>query len=287
MKRPLKYHIAAFLILTVLLSNQICKAQITPLNNYLTESTKLFERGENPDSSEEILNRLSKHFHKLERVEQRKRSKEQFLHSLFFQTSNRFFKNYDPSASFQDMIIEGEFGCVPGTALLTMLLEYFDFNYSIVELTNHVYLEVSSNGKNYVLESTDLMNGFIKVDNSLKKEIEPSINTARINNSLSSVGADGNERSSNFVNEGLSLKQLAGLQYYNQSIYSYYDENLVGSLKMVTWAREMYESDRTEKMMQFVISTILRSKKISSEAKKKYLNQYIRQVQNKRLSQTL
>lgn len=70
----------------------------------------------------------------------------------------------------QDTFESGVFDCVSGSLILAGLLDYFGFDFKIVETTHHVFLEVEISDEVVLFEVTDPLDGFI-IDNESKKII--------------------------------------------------------------------------------------------------------------------
>ena len=259
------------------------------INKFLTQRISPFLIEDSLDAKDEVMLALVDHIQMLDELKERRQRlrDDQFLKVIFFRTHRKFLERYDPSSTFSEMVLSGKYGCLPGTVLYALLLEYFDFKVRTIELTNHIFLKVKVDDQIYTFESTDPSKGFIRDDVSITQLSEQFEANSRRIISISSDNISGEEGQSTFVNQGLTFQQMAGLQFYNQSVYAYYKNNPIRSLQLVNKAVELYESDRTTYMMEFVISTILRNKKISGVEKENYLKQYIRQVKKKRLSQTL
>ena len=283
-----KIYISLIFTLCFFGNEAISQSRYSEVNDFLTYKISSFFIEQDHASQTEVIESLAGHIDKLEQVRSRKPEKHQLLHAIFFKTHRKFMKKYDPSSTFSKMILTGKYGCLSGTALYAIILEHFGFDFSVIEFTDHVNLEVSVGTRTYIFESTDPGKGFINTKDSGELNRKPNSSFARTLSSLTSVQANARgSESRRFLNSDLSLKELAGLQYYNLSIYAYNSEDYVEALEMSEKSIELYNSDRTRFMMQFAISKILRSKKISGLEKQKYLKQYVSQIQKKKLSQTI
>ena len=242
---------------------------------------------DNPVLLSNVQDQIERHLLKLEKVRKRQSNDFNFLQNVFFKTHHRFLKRYSPSATFQELFDTGTYGCLSGSALYAIILDHFGFRYTIRELPNHVYLRIHLGDQLVVFESTDPINGFIKNKKQIDELTKRYEDRSRDLHTLFSVEAKtGNVIKDGYINEDISLSQLAGLQYYNMSIYRYKAKDHLSALDCISTAISFYRSQRTEVLMRLVISAILRNELISKEQKEKYLSHYISEVQLNKLSKT-
>ncbi|OYX16477.1 MAG: hypothetical protein B7Z16_11390 [Algoriphagus sp. 32-45-6] len=64
----------------------------------------------------------------------------QLLRQIFQKSHQRLFKKYEQHSSFNEMLTNGNFDCVSGSASLGMLLERYGFEYEIIETDYHVFI---------------------------------------------------------------------------------------------------------------------------------------------------
>jgi len=224
---------------------------------------------------------------KLERVRSHKTSDALFLRTIFYRVHKNSLVDYDKMATMDETLKTGQFGCLTGTALYALILEHFGFNYDIIELTNHVYIQVVVNDRLMVMESTLPDEGLMKLNQELTAKTELDALDPRNIGTLITVG-DGSAEEWNLVNgyNKITLTELSGLQYFNESVRLYTDKEYVKAMEMINEAYARYPSNRNEKLMQLVINKILKYDLIKEEVKNKYLTQYVKLVKRNKLSQT-
>ena len=66
----------------------------------------------------------------------------EFLRTIFYKTHNKLLLNYDKLASLDQTIEKGTYGCLTGTMLYALILDHFKIAYEIIELPNHVFLQI-------------------------------------------------------------------------------------------------------------------------------------------------
>ena len=234
-----------------------------------------------------FIEKFERLIHKLERLKSRKKSDYAFLKAVFYKTHTSLLHEYDRLATMDQTLASGKFGCLTGTALYAILLDYFGYEYRIIELPNHVFLHLSVNDDSFVFESTLPFGGFMKTTAEMEKLLEqPWVNYRRISE-LSTVGdwfqdfkiVPGNYKT-------IDLNQLAGLQYFNEAAKFYLNKDYKTAMDLALEAYALYPSERNEKIMQLIINKILRYDLIKQELKSEYLDKYVTSVKGKKLSQT-
>lgn len=224
---------------------------------------------------------------KLERIRIRKTNDVLFLRSIFYRVHKNSLIGYSRIATMDETLKSGAFGCLTGTALYALILEHFGYKYDIIELTNHVYIQVKVDDRLMVIESTLPEEGLMKLSRELTANMEHDALDPRNKGTLTTVGV-GNVWDWNLVNgyNKITLEELSGLQYFNESVRLYTEKNYIEAMEMINEAYSRYPSNRNEKLMQLVINKILKYDLIKKEVKNKYLTQYVTLVKRQKLSQT-
>lgn len=224
---------------------------------------------------------------KLEGVRSRKKSDHSFLRSIFYKVHQKSLIKYERHATMDQTLLTGNFGCLSGTALYALILDHFNYQYEIIELPNHVFIQLQVDGQNMLIESTNPEAGLIKLNKELVTEMEQKGFDPRNIGTLTAVG-DGSVDEWDVL-EGhnkITLHELAGLQYFNESVRLYIQKEYTQSMDMIDEAYVRYPSKRNEKLMQLVINKILKYDLIKEELKNKYLAQYIKRIKLQKLSKT-
>ena len=196
-------------------------------------------------------------------------------------------KDYDRLANMGKTLETGSFGCVTGTALYALLLEHFGYDYEIIELPNHVFIHLELDNHSYIFESTSAFDGFWRSTEDLEKILKQRwINNRRIT-SLETIGGWFDEFKvlpGNYAK--INITQLAGLQYFNESVIKYLEKDYPYALELAMKGYELYESERHEKLMQLIIHKILKNKELKAQTKEGFVDKYVQFVRTKKLSQT-
>lgn len=166
---------------------------------------------------------LFAHAQKLAHKKQKVRHERAFLAKLYRITHRNFLKKYATNSPFAKTMQTGTYDCVSSVALFALMLEYTGYAYQIHETHNHVYIKVQTAQGEVVLETTSRTLGFVKYP-AQEVNLKPDF---RI----------------------ISLKELAGLQFYNQALDAMQQENYSKGTKLLRKAKMLYaESPRINRL---------------------------------------
>lgn len=168
------------------------------------------------------------------------------LRQIFQKSHQKLFKKYELHSTFNTMLSEGTFDCVSGSAALGMLLERYGYEFDIVETDYHVFIVVDLEGKKIVLESTLPVGGMITSPSEVEKYLTAykptqSAQLKAVNQRLAGQDID---YSDNAIFRKVSLKELAGLQYYNDAIVHFNAQAFGQAVEQLSKAYLLYPSDR-------------------------------------------
>ena len=219
------------------------------------EEFKFFHQGletDNPillllaiDAAEHTIDgeRWASLINKLERQAESRKKAHLFLHDMVQETFRTYFQEETEVSTFQALLSDGLYNCVAGTALFAKLLDHFDFPYQILESQSHVFIQLELDGKPYIIESTTPERGLIAGEKKVKKfltlftseEEQASIEDVLIG-ALPSAAGDGLQ--------AIGLRELAGLQYYNDALVRIKKFDVKGAQIQVKKAAFLHPSDR-------------------------------------------
>lgn len=207
-----------------------------------------------------------------------------FLHKLFQKTHRKSLNRYNLYSDFGDTMVSGKYGCLSGTITYALLLSHFNFDYEVIELSNHVYLQVHLNNSIILFESTLAARGFVDRPEDIKSALERY--SQRVTNDAMMAIAVSNDLPNSEIKNSIGLSELAGLQLYNRAIQSFKNSDLIASLNFTLEAHAMYPSIRIKYLMQLVINEILYNKGLNEKVKQTALNNYVAHIRENRISQT-
>ncbi len=169
---------------------------------------------------------------------------------IFAAVQEELLTKYQLRNQFAEVFENGNFNCVSATALYALVLERFEIPYEIIETPGHVYLVATPDGERLVMESTDPLGGYLQlnerfVQNQLHSLVAMKIITAEEMNSpdLDKILDEL------YPSESINLKQLVALQYYNQAIYDFEDQDFSSSRENALRAKHLYAHSRFDAMI--------------------------------------
>ncbi|KYG83533.1 hypothetical protein [Roseivirga echinicomitans] len=264
-------------------------AQSPTQNNSLQETfskADIFLADVEEEQRIEAHQNLAQLIDNLESMRKKENDDDAFLRKIFLKTNRKNLRRYSLYSDFSETLLNGNYGCLSGTILYSLLLSHFGFDFTAMELSDHVYLLVEKDNSKFIFESTLGSRGFI----ANKKEIEKALNGYSdrlvVNQSMTAVASLKSREQTSFINNRIGLKELAGLQYYNKAFESFKNSELIIALEYTEEAHDLYPSVRIKQLMQLIVNQILYSEGLTQEVKQDALNNYISHVRGNKISQT-
>jgi hypothetical protein len=157
------------------------------------------------------------------------------LKEVFNQGRRQFLHSYDKNyPHFSSLFTDGSYNCLTGTAMYTWVLERLGYQVQIHETAFHAYLTLCVDNVVYLFDATDAENGFVVGAAAAGKR---------------ELWYTGNElgKGVNF-RRSISLRQLCGLQYYNQGVVAFNNRDYNRSLNYLQVAQQLYP--QSERILQ-------------------------------------
>lgn len=225
------------------------------------------------DFADQDLTRLDQLIVQLERKRANKSSDLRFLKSLFYKTHNKLLIKYNKLASVDETIENGTYGCLTGTIIYALLLKHFDFDYRIIELPNHVFIQVKVDENIVFLESTMPSDGFIKQSDIRNSEKVP--HQLKDINPLQIVSQQTNDFIEIQGYKSISLTELNALQHFNESVKLFnlgaYKESILHAVE----AFNFYPTEKNKMLMQLVVNKIINHRELDQNQKNDLIGIYI------------
>lgn len=173
------------------------------------------------------------------------------LKNIFYRSHQLIFLRYELYSMTQDTFESGVFDCVSGSLILAGLLDYYGFDFKIVETTHHVFLEVEISDEVVLFEVTDPLDGFI-IDNESKKNHFESFKSEKGSFNQTNFQVISSEGEPVNIYRNVGIQELIGLQYFNQAIKYYNDKNRLLAYQFVRSALKMYGAPRIKAFSEFL-----------------------------------
>jgi hypothetical protein len=205
-----------------------------------------------------FFNRLAKHQNRLREKSEIERAK-----WLFVQAKAKFFVSYEDEANFSTTIQSGTFNCLTGTTLLASLFSHFEIPHQIIETNHHIFILIDTPEK-VLVEVTD-PNGFI----ANKKEIEMRLERYQQNTQFAGANDDDKKMYRYTFNlwESISLTDLKGRLFYNESVKSFNHKNLGLSINQLAQAEACSYSERYSELAQILSLSVKLNETLEEEKK--------------------
>jgi hypothetical protein len=236
----MKKILAALLFMTASL---LVAAQDNLLNEFLTAS----------GSANTDVSKFVNHTRVL--AEKRSTNDVAFLQKIFRKTQKTFLKSYSPYISFDQTFKTGKYDCLTATALYSILLQEFHFDFSVVETNYHIFIVVHTNSGDVLLETTDRYQGFVQD----KKEIEKRIGAYK-QNLITSNNSNAHYYDFSFrLYKKISPAQLTGLLYFNQAVNAFNSKQWKLCSEQLGLSASKYNSPRIKELAALLVQSVMQS----------------------------
>ncbi len=189
---------------------------------------------------------------KLDQKHQKKGANLSLLRQIFQKSHKGLFKIYEQHSSFNAMLSNGKFDCVSGSAALGLLLDRYGFEFDVIETDYHVFILVELDGEKIILESTLPVGGMITSPTKVLEYLESykTVESAQLKSVSQRLGNPEIDLSDNAIFRKVSLRELAGLQYYNDAISHFNEQSFQDATNQLVKAYSLYPSERVEGLLE-------------------------------------
>lgn len=198
------------------------------------------------------------------------KSDEKFLRYAFRESHKTFLHHYKAYSQFTEIFDSGNYDCLSATSFLTVILDEFGFEYKIIETNYHIFLVVTADQKQILLESTDKFSGVVTDD----RLVNERISSYRENKLVSDASADSYHYQYDLnLYQQVMPQQLTGLLYFNQAVNAFNLNDLSESSLKLKKAIRIYNSPRIAEFAVILVSKIAISE-LSEEEKKNLIRPF-------------
>jgi tetratricopeptide (TPR) repeat protein len=182
-----------------------------------------------------------------------------FLKKLYSAVHTTFFKKYAEDTYFNEIFSNGNYNCVTASALYSLILDRFDIPYIIKVSPNHAYIIADPDNTNFLIETTLPSNGIQVIDEKTKRNYVKYLNDNKI---ISDAEYQQKTIDSLFTqyftsDKTISLKELAGIQYYNKSVFYLQSEKYKEALRYIEKAAILYPDPQIKYLQYDILANIL------------------------------
>ena len=203
-----------------------------------------------PVSAPTAQHQLNEHITRLKSKQSKKEIT--FLHQIFWATQKRFLKTYQAYEPFGELFESGKYDCLTATSLYSILLNEFDFEYSIIETNYHIFILVHTLQGDVLFETTDRYDGFVQD----RSEIQKRIGTYQEN-----VVASAKPKSNYYLYSfnlytQISTSQMVGLLHFNQAVKAFNKQEWIPCANQLAITRKTYDSQRVKELALLLIQSV-------------------------------
>jgi tetratricopeptide (TPR) repeat protein len=169
------------------------------------------------------------------------KNQKKYLRAVFNKVHRKYLKSYQQFSVLSETLQTGDYDCVSGTTLYALVLQALGFDYQIKEAPFHAYLLVNlENNEQVLLESTNPIHGILEgqdyiIDTEKKYRLQTSLK---------------NDIPLTPFTRAINLRQLAGLQYYNEAVVYFNRQEFKIARKILQKAWVLYPEDRIQTLLQ-------------------------------------
>lgn len=228
-----------------------------------------------PESSPQKLKKeLTSFIHDLRTFDSQ--SPEKRVKKIFTLTKKKYLGTYYLYAFFPELLTEGHFNCVTGTALFAVIFEELDIPYSIVEVPQHVYIVAYPDSHKIGVESTSEKNGvYTWTEHTKIKAVSYLISIGKVSEEeVRLKGIDLVLEEYYYTNEELDFDGIAGLHLINRSLYLSDRKEYPQALACLKRARQLYEGPTLDLIEGSVLAHLIESTEIENINLIDYLTRY-------------
>lgn len=190
-----------------------------------------------------------------------------FLNWMFYKVHRKALKNYTQYVTLAETLNNGNYDCLTATSLYAQLLTDLGYKPEVIETTYHIYLRINIGDINYLFESTDPLNGFVRNENEIAARLEGYNGESEINELSGKYYHFKNQ-----LNQSIELTKLTGLQYFNTAVLTYNNQNLIETVDLLEKAILFYHSNRITEFGLVLANSISQDPTISLADKAESLN---------------
>lgn len=181
------------------------------------------------------------------------------VNKIYNLVNDDILKRYREETLFPDIFNNGNFNCLTASALYGFLFSELGIEYEFRETANHVHPVAFPGTLQIKVETTDPYFGFQYFDTKLKIQFVNYLVSAKIisREDAAGVSVDSIFNRYYFPESNIGLRELAGLQYLNDALYSFSLNNFAFAFRQIQKAYYLYPSDRVSTVMMFLLSNCI------------------------------
>ena len=180
--------------------------------------------------------------------------------SLLYESVNKnILMKYQENVSFPEIFTRGIFNCLTASAYYGLLLDSLDIPYVFKETYNHVHPLAYPRAGRINIETTDPVSGIQYFDEKLKvRFVNYLLETKRISREDYEKTTVNDLFNSYYLpGKSIGLEELTGLQYMNDALHLFTQDQYVNAFEQIKKAYFIYPSSKMLAVFQFILNSTL------------------------------
>jgi tetratricopeptide (TPR) repeat protein len=215
-----------------------------------------------------------------------KKTDEKKVKSIYEWVNKDILYIYKEQALFRDIFSTGNFNCLTASAYYGFMFTNLGIGFEFRESSNHVHPVAFPNTLQIKVETTDPVFGFQYFDTKIKAQFVNYLLSSKVI-SKEEVAASSIDLIFNkyyFPESSIGMRELAGLQYLNDALNNFGQDNFTYAFDQIQKAYFLYPSDKISTVMLFLLSRCLAEtnyKNVEDASLLVYASRYVGNVLDK------
>jgi hypothetical protein len=158
-----------------------------------------------------------------------------------------FLTKYQAKNRFSDIFENGYYNCVSATGLYCIAFDYFNIPYVIKEKPSHVYPVAYPHTDIVVVETTNPMVGSVAFSDQFKRAYVENLRKQKLVSNQEVQSSDASSLFDQYFfgkESEVTLDELVGIQYMNDGIFKFEEEDFANSYKQWEKAYMFYKTEQ-------------------------------------------
>lgn len=205
----------------------------------------------NMGDANSYYNRVELILKKYEGPKWNKKKNSKKIKSIYSDIHDTFFDQYEEKNLFSEIFKNGKYNCVSATGLYAVVLDKLNIPYEIKEEPTHVFIVAYPKTDQIIVEATNPIAGYTQFSSTFKKDFVDKLVNSKLIGSEESSSLSTEELFNKyfFSKKNIDLKELVGLQYYNDGLYKMADQDFKKALMQLEKSYYLYPNERTGYLM--------------------------------------
>ncbi len=178
-----------------------------------------------------------------------------------------FFKVYKLNNSFCDIFEKGEYNCVSASALYAIVFQKMNIPFQIVEAPQHVFVVAYPQSHKILIETTIPDKGYYIFNDTYIQKFVKYMYEGKLISKEEYENKPAGELFNTyyFKNNGLSLVELAGIQYCNYYVYFAEDEKYEEGFEEIKKSYCMFKGERNKYLLEQMANYLIANHEYKTE----------------------